>query len=46
VPTSPDGRGKDARRAAAIFEARLGTRHPDTQTVRRNLDALLAEMGG
>ena len=31
-------------RALAIFEARLGPDHPNTQTARRNLDRLLAEM--
>ncbi len=32
------------RRAVEIFETSLGTEHPNTQIVRRNLDFLLEEI--
>jgi hypothetical protein len=32
------------RRAVDIFEASLGPDHPSTQTAKRNLEILLAEM--
>lgn len=34
------------KRALAICERALGPDHPHTQTVRRNYDGLLQEMGG